>query len=130
MSTTDQSPARAAAITSGPTGTVHSLPPSTSRSQASRLRATTASLLSLTRARYPVGPPDCTGLSGSLGRRTEDHAAARGLRVQLAVGSGQAGLGERGARPQVQHGALADQRPGGGCDRPEELHAEIEAGVI
>src|SRR5712671_3692519 len=40
MRTTDQSPARARAVTSGPTGRVHSLPRSTSRSQASRLYAT------------------------------------------------------------------------------------------
>src|SRR6266487_3402140 len=40
MSTTDQSPARARAMTPGPTGTVHSLPLPTSRSQAARLCAT------------------------------------------------------------------------------------------
>src|SRR5580765_1987551 len=40
MRTTDQSPVRARAVTSGPTGRVHSLPRSTSRSQAARLYAT------------------------------------------------------------------------------------------
>ena len=40
MRTTDQSPVRARAMTSGPTGRVHSLPRSTSRSQAARLCAT------------------------------------------------------------------------------------------
>src|ERR1700690_960646 len=42
MSTTDQSPARALAMTSGPTGLVHSLSLSTSRSHAARLCATTS----------------------------------------------------------------------------------------
>src|SRR5215470_16169187 len=40
MRTTDHSPVRARAVTSGPTGRVHSLPRSTSRSQAARLYAT------------------------------------------------------------------------------------------
>src|ERR1700730_19350711 len=40
MRTTDQSPVRARAVTAGPTGRVHSLPRSTSRSQAARLYAT------------------------------------------------------------------------------------------
>src|SRR4249920_791190 len=44
MSATDQSPARARAMTSGPTGRVHSLPLSTSRSHAARLCATGSKL--------------------------------------------------------------------------------------
>src|SRR5579863_2276197 len=51
MRTTDQSPARARAMTSGPTGWVHSLLFSTSRSQAARLYAT-GSKLSVTTAQH------------------------------------------------------------------------------
>ncbi len=58
MSTTDQSPARARAVTSGPTGRVHSFPRSTSRSQAARLYAT-GSRFSVTSAR--LASPACHG---------------------------------------------------------------------
>src|SRR5215831_13391886 len=56
MSTTDQSPARARAMTSGPTGRVHSLSLSTSRSQAARLCAT-GSMLSVTPAQPNAESP-------------------------------------------------------------------------
>jgi hypothetical protein len=54
MRTTDQSPDLAREMTSGPTGAVHSLPRSTSRSQAARLYAT-GSKFSVTAARLAPG---------------------------------------------------------------------------
>src|ERR1700746_1548263 len=56
MSTPDQSPVRARAMTSLPTGRVHSLPLSTSRSHAARLCAT-GSKLSATAAQLTQDRP-------------------------------------------------------------------------
>src|SRR5262249_46581865 len=75
MRTTDQSPVRARAVTSGPTGRVHSLPRSTSRSQAARLYAT-GSRFSLT----AVETRRCPG--GAFEKPNSDHADTISITVR------------------------------------------------
>src|SRR5262249_5522734 len=100
MSTTDQSPVRARAVTSGPTGRVHSLPRSTSRSQAARLCAT-GSRFSATAASLTPYADQGVEEVGEFGGRVGGEAA-------------------------VDRAGLDDGGPGGG--EPAEALAEWPAG--
>src|SRR6478609_10671953 len=79
MRTTDQSPVRARAVTSGPTGRVHSLPRSTSRSQAARLYAT-GSRFSVTAIETSLCP------GGTFEKPDSGHAGTISLTVPDAPG--------------------------------------------
>src|SRR5690349_24474868 len=91
MSTTDQSPTRARAMTSLPTGLVHSLPLSTSRSHAARSCAT-GSKFSATAAQH-----NC--------------AAGAGGRPASGGGPGSPGWSARGGEPA--HGGCLVHAGGG-----------------
>src|SRR5579871_2452516 len=89
MSTTDQSPALARATTSGPTGRVHSLPLSTSRSHAARLCATGSNC---------SDTADILGRAGGLARPAVPGSVVDGFGGQR-FGRQREGDAERGAVP-------------------------------
>src|SRR5262245_58203334 len=55
----------------------------------------------------------------------EDEAGSDGVGVELAGGVRQAGLGGHQAAADVDHPALRAQPPGGGHDRPHEVHLQL-----
>src|SRR5215472_15945989 len=110
MSTTDQSPARARAMTSGPTGRVHSLSWSTSRSQAARLCATGSKLCAIpaqlaTSSRWKPGPGCGTVAPGWRPDRFPSASAAAWRRAFPGEGDGEMASDET---PGPDAGPVAD----------------------